>query len=290
LSETCSLADMLESAILLAQHRNPAYWHDAERYVHNHLLVHQIIDTGWEKDMTPTSLEKHALRYPGDTLPAAEGAVRGATVMPTLIGGFAGWGGVTALSDDSMFGNSNQHCCNAAGARALYDAWHYAVTDKGGVLDVNLHVHRNHAAAEIVAAEALQPAPALAGLGNGDEAGGLLLKIKQRRRLKVRIPEFVTAPEVQANVNGRTVAATQDGPFVDLGFVDPGDAVEVLYPLKARTTAERIAPGLFTFRWRGATVVAASPEQKIRPLFNDARFLASPPEIGLASGHEIEPV
>jgi hypothetical protein len=279
LSETCALVDMIESAILLAQHHDPAYWHDVERYAHNHILVHQMVDTGWEKEMTAIPLAKHPLRFPGDNQPAFDGMVRGDQVMPSLVGGFAGWGGVTAMSDDSAFGNTNQHCCNGSGARALYDLWHYAVSDQDGEFKVNLHLARNHAAAEITAAELRE-----------SNVGVLRIKARQDRRLLVRIPEFVSAGKMNAAINGQPVSLREQGAFVSAGAVRPGDQVEVSYPLEPRTTEERVAPGAFTFFWRGATVVAASPEQKIRPLFNDARFLESPPAIGPVPAREIDSI
>jgi hypothetical protein len=278
LAETCSLTDMLEAAILLARHRDAKYWHDVERYARNHLLVHQIIDVTWAKEMTPTPLEKHLLRFNGDDRPCIEGAVRGDTVLPSLIGGFVGWGAVTAISDDSTLSNCNQHCCNAAGARAIYDAWNYAVTEEAGIVSINLHVHRNHTAVEVVAEEAVSP----------DAFGTLRIKVKQERRVQVRVPEFLSAEEMQFRVNGSSAKVRQSGAFLDVGSVRPGDRMEVTYPLKARTTEERIAPGVFTFRWRGATVVSASPTQKIRPLFTDDRFLAAAPDIGPAVSREFE--
>ena len=287
LSETCCLTDMLEIAILLAKHRNPVYWHDAERYVRNHLLVHQIVDTGWVAQTTMVPYERHPSRAFCDGHDNTGGVVRGDEAMQSLVGGFAGWGAVTAMSDDTPMSNTNQHCCNAAGARALYDAWRYAVTDNGSVLDVNLHVHRNHVAAEIVAAEAVGARPAFVAEG-ADELGGLQIKVKQQRRLRIRIPEFVAANEMQVAINEKKAAVHEAGAFLNLGTVRPGDRVEVLYPRKARTTKERVAAGEFEFRWRGATVVNASPKQKIRPLFEKGRFADSPPQLGPAVGSEVE--
>jgi hypothetical protein len=280
LSETCCLTDMLESAILLAQHVNPAYWHDVERFVRNHLLVHQMIDTGWEREMTPTPVEQHPLRFAGDTQPASESSVRGEQVMASLVGGFAGWGGVTALSDDSAMSNSNQHCCNAAGARALYDAWHYAVADSNGVLQINLHLTRNHAAAEVLAWDASEPG----GMG------GLRINVKQSRRIRVRIPEFVEPGELRASLDGQPVPLRHEGAFVDLGKMEPSGVIEILHPMRDRVTEEKIAPGTFRFQWRGATVVSATPGQKIRPLFADSRFVAEPPEPGPVPRAECEPL
>jgi hypothetical protein len=290
LSETCCLTDMLEIAVLLAKHRHPVYWHDVERYVRNHLLVHQIVDTGWVAEMTPTPLEQHLLRDFGDGRQTTGGVVRGQQAIPTLVGGFAGWGAVTAMSDDSPASNSNQHCCNAAGARALFDAWCYAVSDKDSVFEVNLHVHRNHAAAEITAMEAINPRPALPALpaGGSDEVGGLQIKMKQQRRLRIRVPEFVAAKEMLVSINRKTSVAREDGVFLDLGIVRPGDRIEVLFPMKARTTKEQIAPGVFEFHWRGATVLDASPRQKIRPLFEPDRLKKSPPQLGPEVNTEME--
>ena len=138
-----------------------------------------------------------------------------------------------------------------------------------------------------MAAEAIQPRPTLLS-GGVDDVGRLQIKVKQPRQLKVRIPEFVAAGQMLVRINDEKVAIREDGAFVGLGAVRPGDRVEVFYPLKARTTEERIAPGVFSFRWRGATVVGASPEQKIRPLFTDARFSSSPPSIGPAPVKEVE--
>ena len=124
--------------------------------------------------------------------------------------------------------------------------------------------------------------------GGTDDVGRLQIKVKQPRHLKVRIPEFVAAGQMLVRINGQPTIPREDHAFLDLGPVRAGDRVEVFYPLKARTTEERLAPGVFRFRWRGATVVGASPEQKIRPLFTDARFATSPPPIGSAPAKEFD--
>ena len=93
---------------------------------------------------------------------------------------------------------------------------------------------------------------------------------------------------MQVAINTKTSLAREDGAFLDLGTVRPGDRVEVLYPMKPRTTKEQIAPGAFEFRWLGATVVDASPKQKIRPLFEKGRFVESPPQLGPALTTEVE--
>lgn len=259
LSETCCLTDMIETATLLAQNVNPIYWHDVERYARNYLMVHQLVDTDWFAEMTFVPRAQHVLGFNLETRDEGDdGQVTGDYLKASLIGGYAGWGGVTAMSDDSMFSNSNQQCCNAAGARGLYDAWRYSVADDGTVFCVNLHLAREHAAASVAIAE--------------EDQAELTVTMREERRLAVRIPEFVEAAEMKATCNGEARAIADLAGFIGVGDVRPGDTVRVTWPLKERTTREKIAPGEFTYHWRGATVVGAEPVQKIRPLFVDSRF------------------
>ena len=258
LSETCCLTDMIETATLLAQHVDPVYWNDVERYARNYLMVHQIVDTDWFAEMTFVPRAQHVLGFNLETRDGDDGQVTGDDLKASLIGGFAGWGAVTAMSDDSMFSNSNQQCCNAAGGRALYDAWRYSVTDDGTAFRVNLHLAREHAAASVAIAE--------------DRQAELTVTMREARRLAVRIPEFVEAGGIKVTCNGQPRKSADLAGFLSVGDVGRGDVVNLTWPLKERTTTEKIHPGEFTYHWRGATVVAAEPVQKIRPLFVDARF------------------
>ncbi len=77
LSETCCLTDMMELAVLLAKHVDPLYWHDAERFARNHLLVHQILDTAWFDATTQVPPEKHVLGFNYEARRRGEGSVEG---------------------------------------------------------------------------------------------------------------------------------------------------------------------------------------------------------------------
>jgi hypothetical protein len=264
LSETCCLTDMLELAILLAQQVNPDYWHDAERFSRNHLLVHQITDTAWFDEAVFVPREQHGLGYNFEAKRRGEGIEEGPRLRESIIGGFAGWGAVTAMSDDSMLANSNQQCCNAAGARALYDAWYYAVTDTGAELRVNLHQARRHAAAEV-------------SVDATAERETVVVRLAAARdNVCVRIPEFLTAAEVAVTRDGQPQAVPARQGFLEAGPAAAGCELRFSWPVKARVSREAIAPGEFTFHWAGATVTAAAPVQKLCPLFTRARFAAGP--------------
>ncbi len=159
-----------------------------------------------------------------------------------------------------MFANSNQQCCNAAGARALYDAWYYAVEDDGSAFRVNLHLARRHSVASVRVEN------------DGTYETVVVQMEKARNHLKLRLPEFVSAQELSVTIGGQALPVREERGFVDVGKVSAGCTVCFSWPLKACTTCERIAPGEFTFHWKGATVISAEPVQKLHPLFNPERF------------------
>lgn len=276
LAETCCLTDMIEAAILLAEHRDPKYWNDVERFARNHLLVHQITDVDWFGELTYVPAAQHPLGFNLEEAMSDAGGARGDHLKDSLRGAFAGWGAVTAMSDDSMFANSNQHCCNAAGGRALYDVWRHAVEDDGADFRINLHLHRDHVAATLVMDE-----------GEAEALGCLRVEMKQPRRLSVRVPEGVEASEMRATCNGAPMVG-EPGVFLKLGEVQAGDFLEIYYPMKLSVTHETIAPGKFTFHWRGATVMRAEPVQKIRALFGPERFRSNAPVPGVVLEREID--
>ena len=269
LSETCCLTDMIESAILLAQHRHPQYWNDVERFARNYLLVHQYTEMDWIGRLTDHPEREQPVGYDHERHCLRPGHHDNAFKY-TLIGGFAGWGGVSALSDDSVFSNVNQHCCNGAGARALYDVWYHSVTDDGNRLVVNLHLQRNHETAEVLVTE--------------DEHLNLKIKMKAVRRLSVRIPDFVAPDALQSSLPMKF----SDG-FVELGEIAPGITVKISYPLRDTVSRERAAADrVFEYHWHGATVIAVTPFSGVSPLFVPERF-SSVAKTGTVASKEIIP-
>jgi hypothetical protein len=260
LAETCCLTDMIEAAVLLARHADPVYWDDAERFARNHLLVHQYDDLSWCRRCTTGAMDSHPI---GFAWTSGQGDSHGDHLLGSLRGGFAGWGGVTAMSDDSPFANINQQCCNAAGARALYDVWHHAIDDDGMTVAVNLHLPR------ATAAVAVQ----VASWAGREE---ITVKLQAPRRLCIRRPEGVTA--WAATRDGRRIEAPLCDGFIELGDCAGGSTAILAWDPPEVETVETIAPGSFTFRWRGATVLAASPVQALHPLFTPDRFAAAPVE------------
>lgn len=253
LAETCCLTDMLESAILLAELKDEKYWNDVERFAKNHLFAFQISDTGW---FAHTDHKAHVLGY--------EPILKSDKIGELIKGGFAGWGAVTAMSDDSPFANANQQCCNAAGARALYDVWKYAVSDNGTEFTVNLHIHRKHKCAEIIMEEGT--------------SGTLSIKVLADREIRVHLPENLKVTEVIASVNNQLVQPELKAGFLNFGPLHSNDRVKIDYPMKSIVREEHLAAGDFRFTYQGSTVAKAEPRQKFGEYFTYLRFTDQPPK------------
>ena len=247
LAETCCLTDMIEAAILLADLKNFSYWNDVERFTKNHLYAFQIEDTSWFRF---TDQKSHVLPY--------EPILKSDEIGELMKGGFAGWGAVTAMSDNSPFANSNQQCCNAAGARALYDVWKHAVTDNGIDFRINLHIHRKHKCAEIIMKEGPQAI--------------LTVKALAERNFWVRLPEHLNPSEVKATVNNRTIHPEIKEGFLHYGLLRINDLAALTYSMKSFGKEEHIAAGDFMFTYQGSTVLKAEPKQKFGEYFTNLRF------------------
>lgn len=252
LAETCCLTDMLEAAILLAELKDHSYWNDVERFAKNHLLAFQITDSSWFR---LTDQKTHVLGY--------EPILKSDEISDLIKGGFAGWGGVTAMSDDSPFANANQQCCNAAGARALYDVWKYAVSDNGTDFNINLHIHRKHKCAEIIMTEG--------------STGILTLKVHEERNIRVHLPEYLKISDIKAFVNNRSIKPELKDGFLNFGQLRINDVARLHYPMKSNIKEEKIAAGDFSFTYQGSTVMKAEPRQKFGEYFTNLRFTDEPP-------------
>jgi hypothetical protein len=92
--------------------------------------------------------------------------------------------------------------------------------------------------------------------------------LKQAGRLRVRIPEFTRAGEMQVVSGGQAIPARAWGNYLELGERLAGDFIQVTYPLPITTEDVSIGnPGFRQYRyrvtWKGDSVV------KIEPLGND---------------------
>ena len=159
-------------------------------------------------------------------------------------------------------------CCHPAGVRGLYTCWEAALADDGETLRARLPITRRGEAAEQVVTE-------------GSRFVQQQIRLRAARRLLLRIPDWADVNRVRATgLGGQSVPFTTEGRWLNLGGQRRGTEVLITYPLRSRTTRERVggsgaslgfAPAAekrtFTARWRGNRVVGLEPAGKLLPIW-----------------------
>ncbi len=252
--ELCCTTDMIEIALLLGREVSPRYFADAERFGRNHLLQSQ-----W------SSLER--LRAAVAALPAPSTAHEVDPAVSTTddvvarqVGAFASR---AAMGDGfHLDSTAMMQCCNAAGARGIYDLWRYAVREGTGStstrLDIDLRFSVRTDAIQVVSYEPAR--------------GRLEVTPFRDCEVGVRLPTGVRNAVVHAAavpLNHPPTMEARDGYVVFPAARDVCVLVE--YDLPERTADYTVgAPGLedqLTGHWQGETLVGVEPAGRFHPFY-----------------------
>jgi len=248
--ETCALMDFAGVGVTLANHGHPEYWGDMERLARNHFVESQVRDASWlESDNARPDTAQFTYHDIGQRI---RGAWAGWSSPNHILACRetlnAHWGGPELKNKVRVL----QNCCGGSGLHGLFILWKNAARFESGTLSVNMHIDKNLPQAEIRCEQPYR--------------GLLRIALKAGGRVRVRVPEFTSAPEMKVRVNGADLpgAAPSFGNYLELGQLHAGDRIEVGYPLPMRT--EDIAVGNTGFRqwryratWKGDTVVRMEP-------------------------------
>lgn len=254
--EVCCITDMIEIALLLGKHVDPAYYADAERYGRNHLLESQFLSL--------EQLQSGLDRLPPSerALPENPDAYTQEGVAASQVGAFASR---STLNDAfHLDASALMQCCNAAGGRALYDLWQYAIDATGDEVKVNLRFSVETPDLRVVSHE-----PAM---------GRLDLIMNEPRRIAVRLPSGVHHAISVIRADREIAPLWAENGYVRFEL-SPGQTGELHYELPERTASyqvgvpEKHEQG--TGRWRGETVMEMTPAGQFYPLYG--RSLDLPP-------------
>lgn len=246
--EVCCTTDMIEAALLLGRHVSRSYFADAERFGRNHLIETQYLSL--------SQLEAALAKLPEDTGPAPhEGrysTTQGVTV--SQVGAFAAR---STLNDAFHLDvTAMMQCCNAAGARALYDLWRYATDDHAIHLRFSVET------------------PTLRVISHEPARGQLDITPRRTGPLAVRLPGGV--PHALIVSTGDTHALEARGGYVHLE-VHAGQQLSLKYALPERVAHYEVGtPGKTlscTGHWRGETLMRVDPQGEFYPLYNRAADL-----------------
>jgi hypothetical protein len=269
--DLCATQDMIEIALLLGMHVDHAYIADAERFGRNHLIECQLLHLDWVQGQVDATLAEDlwCKNHPPEGVTTDRVAQR-------AVGGFAGW-----CSYNDAFVAANPRLIQrstAAGTRALYDLWHYAVTRPEGAVMVNLHFSRDTRWAAVTS--------------HTPREGKIEVMMKTRGVLAVRVPAAATSAEVQVLVNNERVRnEALRGGFAWLEALQLGDTVRVEWPLDQRTMIYEHNDSKVIGNWRGDTLMRMEPPGPISPLYRRSANTPAAPAGG-ATGpvHEIDSI
>jgi len=109
--ETCCVANMIETAIILAQTGCSDYWALAERFAKNHLFASQMTNADWVTDPQQRKM---------------------------VLGSFSGRSDPNEFFTGGSVARCTMSCCHAEGTRALLLLRENVITESDGELSVNL--------------------------------------------------------------------------------------------------------------------------------------------------------
>ena len=242
-SETCTIADMINLAVLLAETGRDQYWEDVERFTRNCLVESQILS----EDMLPRPWRKVPEKVPGSRSYDR--------VAERVMGGFVG----SVFPNDRFFeadwndGFGISGCCTPGGTKGLYLAWSHIVTNKPDGAWINLMLNANTPWVEIHSALPYE--------------GRISIVVKKATKVYVRIPSWVERKDVAIKRNGKAQDVVWKGAYVVQEHLKEGDEIEVNYPVKSFEVKEKVAGDEFRLHWRGYTLMGIEPPGKRMPLF-----------------------
>jgi hypothetical protein len=236
--ETCSLADTLNLAILLAGQGHPEYWDDVERYARNQLLQNQF---GSAEAVLGT---EGCGRVPPDVQRALAGAWESFALPYRLL----------ARPDDQRY---VEGCCSGSGGRALSLVWEHGLEQRGADLYVHLGLSRDGPLARVTSYE-----PA---------TGRLDVVPYAATALRLRVPSWAAPDSLTLWLDDAPRDVRREGGYVVVDQVPAGSRVSLRYNLVARTEAFTVNNETTTAHWRGGTVVDVDPDAGPVPLYHPRR-------------------
>jgi hypothetical protein len=247
--ETCSLADALELASLLARVRSPDYWDDVERFARNQLLQNQYGTA--EAVLGP--------RNCAQTPPAVRAALAGAWES------FALPYRLLARPDDRRV---VEGCCSASGARALGLVWERSVERQDATLSVHLGITRDSPWAQVISYEPAE--------------GRLEVMVREPLVLRLRVPSWAVPDSLTLAVDGVPREPRRGGGYVLVDEVPAGSRVTLGYRLVEREEGFTVNDETTLAYWRGGSVHDVLPDRGPAPIYQPKR-LAHPDDGGSTS-------
>lgn len=249
ISETCALADLMQTAVFLARGGRSLYWDYVERSMRNYLPQEQFfVDETFKTIWTQTNFS-----HP-------EALAKGMGLVRRMEGGFFCR---TDPEDRWSIGTlSLEGCCPPTGMTALHLGWKNIVTRTPEGVFVNLAFNIDTPTARVVS---FLP-----------EQGRITVVAKQSATYHLRVPGFAPREKAQAWRGGKKASLAWKGDYVQFASVQPGEELTVTYPLIGFVQKMKRGGTDYTIRWKGNAVTEVSPKGRVWPLFEKVPFPTPP--------------
>jgi hypothetical protein len=260
--ESCTIMDMIGTAIELTRGGVGDYWDDVDGYIRNQMIEQQLTD--------PDELLRVCRLSSADGSPTDWETEARAAIKRTL-GVYCNVGDLGQVVETYSI-----QCCTGNGTEALYYAWESIVKTCGGNgVQVNLLLNRASPWMDINSYLPYE--------------GRVVLRNKTARWLSFRIPFWVVRTEVTCSVNGKERSPSWVANNAMVDGLHPGDEIVFAFPMNEETVTytvlteqqwtfdprkEKNPPdSTITFRcaFRGNTLVDFSPRPDGRWYLNYKR-------------------
>ncbi len=244
--ETCATVDMIMMAVNLSKLDQGDYWDDVDRYVRNQFTEMQMKSGDW--------IDRIAANYPTTPVEAGED---GTDIAERVVGSFAGW-----ASANDYCANKEENfisaCCSGNGARAIYYVWENMLGFNNGTLSIHLLLNRASPWGDVNSYIPYE--------------GRVDVTMKTACNVEVRIPEWVDPEGVSCFVNDTPRKPVFRGRYAQVGPVESGNLVTVVFPISERTVAATIGGVSYTLVIKGNDVVSIDPPGECQSFYQRAHY------------------
>lgn len=244
--ESCDTVDMIMMAINLSKLGQGDYWDDVDRYVRNQFTEMQMKSGDW--------IDQIAANHPVTPVEAGED---GDDITERVVGSFAGW----AAANDYCANNEENFisaCCTGNGSRAIYYVWENILEFNTGLLSIHLLLNRASPWADVNSYVPYE--------------GQVDVRMKTACNVKIRIPEWVKPEEVSCFVNDIPREPVFRGRYAQVGLVESGNTVTMIFPISEHTVTATIGGVSYTLMIKGNDVVSIDPAGTWHPFYQRAHY------------------
>ena len=258
-TEPCSISDMAIIALKLTDAGMGDYYEDVEHYVRNLMVESQITSTDFLEDFPKEISQSTAVKGVHDHHQEKLGLLFYDNVAERGVGSFCnsrpnGWHigapGPTACG-----------CCVGNVARGFYYIWDSIIQSKGQHLKVNLLLNRASPWADLDSHLPYE--------------GKVVLKMKEKKNVSVRIPDWTNKKAVTCRRNGIIQDYEWRGNYIHIESLKPDDELVIQFPISERLVYRNLKGTDYWMTVRGFTVVDLKPQAEVTPIFQREHYRRS---------------